>query len=208
MQRLFILLYFYGKKYTLFVLLTSCCIAACNNPSSSTNKTASKDSIAPQQDFFPVPDYIGGQVKIIDSLQLPISKTVTINNKPVLSAATDAELRALAQQFREPDINHPSLKKKYTETSIADQSVPSVTLIFSTADTTLVIQKINVYIQPDPVKNDRVSSIYIEKHFMSNDTSVNQKLYWKTDKNMQVITEKRVKGKALPLEQIKITWGY
>jgi len=197
-------------KYTFLALITGCFFAACSNPSPSNNavKTAGTDSSAAPQDFFPVPDYIGGQVKIIDSLKLPISKTVTINNRPVLSAATDTELGELARQFREPDINDPALKKQYTQTSIADQSVPSITLIFSTVDTSLVIQKINVYIQPDPVKSDRVTGIYIEKHFNRNDTGYNQKLYWKTDKNMQIITEKKVKGNSLPMEQTKISWGY
>lgn len=211
MQRLFILLYFYGMKYILFVFLAGWLLAACNNPSSETTTTAAtppKDSTPPPQDFFPVPDYIGGQVKMIDSLKLPISKTVTISGKPVLSVATDAELRSFSQLFREPDISSPALKSKYTQTSIADQSVPSVTLIFSANDTAQVIQKINVYIQPDPVQNDKVTGVYMEKHFISNDTIVNQKLYWKTDKNMQVNTEKQVKGKTLPVEQVKITWGY
>jgi len=210
MQRLFILLYFYAMKYTVFALITALFITACNShlPKTITAKTEKTDSVAPQQDFFPVPDYIGGQLKIIDSLQLPISKSVTINNKTKLSAATDSELRELAQNFRQPDISDPSLKKFYTETSIADQSVPSVTFIYSTANSTLPVQKINVYVKPDPVENDKVTGIYIEKIFTRNDTSFNQKLYWKTGKNMQIITEKKVKESVLPVEQVKITWGY
>jgi len=184
---------------------------ACNNnakPTTATDQSIAKDSIAPPQDFFPVPDYIGGQLKMIDSFKLPISKSVIIKNDTLLSVATDKELRELAQHFRQPDINDPAIKKFYKETSIADQSVPSVTLIFSTTDTAQTIQKINIYIKPDPDKNDKITGIYMEKAFHINDTLINQKLYWKTDKNLQVITEKQVKGKKLPLEQIKITWDY
>jgi len=198
-------------KYTLFILIAGLLITSCNNNTpipAATVKTETKDSTEAPHDFFPVPDYIGGQLKIIDSLKLPISKTVIINNNSKLSVATDKELTELAQNFRQPDINDPSLKKSYKETSIADQSLPSVTLIFTTADTTLSIQKINVYVKPDPVENDKVTGIYMEKAFSRNDTSFSQKLYWKTGKNMQVITEKKVKGKALPVEQVKITWGY
>jgi len=197
-------------KYTLFMLIAALLVSSCNNnsPIPANAKTEVKDSTGTPHDFFPVPDYIGGQLKIIDSLQLPISKTVIINNNSKLSVATDKELSELAQNFRQPDINAPDLKKFYKQTSIADQSIPSVTLIFTTADTTLPIQKINVYIKPDPVENDKVTGIYMEKIFSRNDTSFNQKLYWKTGKNMQVITEKKVKGKALPVEQVKITWGY
>jgi len=197
-------------KYTVFSLITGLLIAACNNkaPKTSTDKPTATDSIAPQQDFFPVPDYIGGQLKIIDSLKLPISKSVTINSKTRLSVATDNELRELAQDFRQPDISDPSLKNFYTETSIADESVPSVTFIYTTTNTTLPVQKINVYVKPDPVQNDKVTGIYMEKVFSRNDTVFNQKLYWKTGKNMQIITEKQVKGKSLPVEQVKITWDY
>jgi len=192
------------------MLIAALLVSSCNNhsPIPAKAKTEVKDSTGTPHDFFPVPDYIGGQLKIIDSLQLPISKTVIINNNSKLSVATDKELSELAQNFRQPDINAPDLKKFYTETSIADQSGPSVTLIFTTADTTLPIQKINVYIKPDPVENDKVTGIYMEKIFSRNDTSFSQKLYWKTGKNMQVITEKKVKGKSLPVEQVKITWDY
>ena len=198
-------------KYTATALLAiSLLLGACKNNSSekAADNPITKESIPKEQSFFPVPDYIGGQIRIIDSLQLPISKSVTVNNKTKLSAATDKELAELAQNFRQPDISNPAIKKFYTETSIADQSTPSVTLIFTTSDTTLPIQKINVYVKPDPVENDKVTGIYMEKIFSRNDTSFNQKLYWKTGKNMQVITEKKVKGKALPVEQIKISWDY
>ena len=198
-------------KYTATALLAiSLLLGACKNNSSekAADNPITKESIPKEQSFFPVPDYIGGQIRIIDSLQLPISKSVTVNNKTKLSAATDKELAELAQNFRQPDISDPAIKKFYTETSIADQSTPSVTLIFTTSDTTLPIQKINVYVKPDPVENDKVTGIYMEKIFSRNDTSFNQKLYWKTGKNMQVITEKKVKGKALPVEQIKISWDY
>ena len=200
-------------KYIVSALIAGLVLTACNNnapvPASPANKPTATDSVAPaDDDFFPVPDYIGGQLKIIDSLQLPISKSYTINGNTALSVATDKELRELAQNFRQPDINDPALKKLYKKTNIADQSVPSVTLVYTTADTSLPIQKINVYIKPDPVQNDQVTGIYIEKQFNRNDTSFNQKLYWKTGKNMQIITEKQVKGKLLPVEQVRIAWDY
>jgi len=199
-------------KYIVFAITVVIATSSCNNnPPKADNKLSpAADSTVgtAQSDFFPIPDYIGGQLKIIDSLKLPVSKTVTINNVPRLSESSLQELRELAQNFRQPDINDPAIKKQYTETSIADQSTPSVTLIFTTKDTSLPIQKIEVYVKPDPVNTDKVTGIYMEKIFSRNDTGFNQKLYWKTGKNMQVNTEKQVKGKTLPVEQIKLTWDY
>src|ERR1700712_5628738 len=129
-------------KYIVFAITIALAISSCNNvPKTDDNSTKAADSIVAiaQADFFPIPDYIGGQLKIIDSLKLPVSKSVTINNVSKLSESSLQELRELAQGFRQPDINDPGVKKQYTETSIADQSTPSVTLIFTTKDTSLPI---------------------------------------------------------------------
>jgi hypothetical protein len=194
-------------KYILSVIIAGLLLTACNhNTPSSTTATTSKDSV-PAQDFFPVAEYIGGQLTLIlDTFRFPLTKTITRNGKSNLTSATDGELRQWAEGFRKPDINDSSLRTFYKETSIADQSNGSVTLDYTATNSNLPVQKIDVYIQADPVQNDKVTGIYIEKAFRLGDTSCSQKLYWKTGKNMQVFTEKKIKDKLLPLEQVKISW--
>jgi hypothetical protein len=192
------------KQFKL-LLVIAVIMLACNNQKTSTTPIQS-DTIMQQQTFFPILDFIGGQIKMIDSLQLPLTKSVTSNNKTKLEALSDTEFKLLARNFQQPDINDTAIRKFYKETSIADQSIPSVTLIYSTSDTMLPIQKASVFIKPDPFKNDKVSAIYIEKLFKQNDTLINQKLYWKTDKNFQVITEKKIGNRLLPVEQVKVIW--
>lgn len=196
-------------KYTISALIAvSWLMTSCkdNTPQNNKNRPAVQDSAIAQPSFFPVPDYVGGQLRIIDSLQLPLSMDVTVNGKTVSRKATASDLQLWAQNFLLPDISDPAVKKFYTETNIADQSIPSVMLIYSTPNDTLTVQKINVFIKPDPVQNDKVTGVYIEKIFKRKDTVFNQKLYWKTGKNMQVITEKKIKNTTLPVEQIKIIW--
>ncbi|MEO5681197.1 MAG: hypothetical protein ABIQ88_01085 [Chitinophagaceae bacterium] len=193
-------------KYTLYAVFAALFMFACNNTTQTSSAATTKDSI-PQQDFFPVSEYIGGQLRIIiDSFRFPLTKTITINDKRQLTSATDEELRQLAQNFRQPDISDPAIRKFYKETNIADAGAGSVTLDYSTTNSSLPVQKVNVYIKADPVENDRVTGVYMEKAFIRGDTSFSQKLYWKTGKNMQVVTEKKVKDKFLPVEQVKITW--
>lgn len=151
-------------------------------------------------------DYIGGQLKMIDSLQLPLSMAVTVNNKTKYTIATDKELRQWASNFQQPDINDPVLRNQYKETNIADESGPSVSLIYTALNNVLPVQKINVFIKPDPVQNDKVTGIYIEKSFVVADTLFNQKLFWKAGKSLQVTTEKKANGIAFPPEQVKLTW--
>jgi hypothetical protein len=194
-------------KQFMSVLAIMSIVASCKNHSSPNAITAAvhKDSIQ-EQSFFPVTDFIGGQIKMIDSLQLPLSKSVTTGRKTQLESISDKEFKTLAINFLKPDINDSVIRKYYTETSVADQSIPSVTLTYSTNNTGLPIQKINVFIKPDPVKNDKVSAIYIEKIFSNADTSISQRLYWKTDKSFQIITEKKLGHTIFPAEQIKVIW--
>jgi hypothetical protein len=194
-------------KQIMSVLALINIFVSCNHHSAQNEIKASdqKDTLQVQT-FFPIADFIGGQIKMIDSLQLPLSKSLTAGSKTTLESISDKEFRLLANNFLQPDINDTAIRKFYTETSMADQSIPSVTLIYTTANTGLPIQKINVYIKPDPVKNDKVSSIYIEKVFSNADTVISQKLYWKSDKNFQINTEKRLGSITFPAEQVKVIW--
>jgi len=196
-------------------VLSTLFLNACKNNSS---KTPAPKSIADtiglrdtamikKEDFFPVSVYIGGQLKMIDSLQLPLSMATTVNHDTSYAVATDKQLRQWASLFQQPDINDPALKSQYKETNIADESGPSVTLIYTALNNMLPVQKINVFIKPDPIQNDKVTGVYIEKVFSANDTLFSQKLYWKTDKSLQVTTERKIKNRVLPAEQVKITWS-
>jgi len=195
-------------KYVLTLVLIGF-MAACNssvNKSEPTTAAAKADSSV-NHSFINVSDYIGGQVTlIVDTFRYPLTKTITINGKATLSAATDEEFRAMAAQFRNPNISDSALKKFYKETSIADQSNATVTFEYVSTDPSLPVQKIDVYIKADPVDADKITSVYIEKNFASGDTSFSQKLYWKAAKNAQIITEKKLGGKLLPVEQVKFMW--
>ena len=211
----FILLYFYHMKHILVALVISgLLLSACKNNSSKTPASTSiadspgshDTAIIKKEDFFPVSAYIGGQLKMIDSLQLPLSMATTVNHDTKYAVATDKQLRQWAGLFQQPDITDPALRNQYKETNIADESGPSVTLIYTALNNMLPVQKINVFIKPDPIQNDKVTGVYIEKTFSVNDTLFKQKLYWKTGKSLQVSTEKSIKNTALPAEQVKITW--
>jgi len=194
-----------SKYFIAFIAIMS--VFSCKNklqePGTSTvEKTDS--SIA--AGFFPVTDFIGGELKLVDSLKPPITKEITVNDKKTLSGATDEEFKSYAQAFLHPDINDPAIKSFYKESSIADQSIPSVTFLFTTTKDDLPLKTINVYVKPDPVLNDKVSGVYMEKQWIMNDTLFSQKLYWKTGHHFQITTEKTIQKKLLPKEQVKFTW--
>lgn len=122
-------------------------------------------------DIFPVNSFLAEQIHFVDSLQLPVFKYTTINEIKDSILISIQEFKILANEFMLPDITHPSLSRFYKETSFADQSIPNVTLTYSTSDKDLEVQRMDVIINPNPVLNDKVKSIYIEKISKRNDTS-------------------------------------
>src|SRR6188768_2423731 len=100
---------------------------------------------------------------MVDSLKLPVLKITSANDHQDTVLLSIDEFRELAREFLQPDFSDPSNKKKYKESSFADQSIPSVTLTYSTPDKELEVQRIDVIIDPNPEFNDKVKSIYIEK---------------------------------------------
>lgn len=179
-------------SHSLFLILLA---LACQN------KPAKKEPTA----FFPVVSFIEGQIHHVDSLQSPVQQLTTANHRTDTALLTIPEFKQLAKEFTTPDINDPAISKYYKENSFADQTIASVTLTYATANHQLPLQRLDVIIHPDPVLNDQVKSIYMEKGERLKDTLVLKKLYWKADRNFQIITTKQW-GAQSASSVIKVVW--
>jgi hypothetical protein len=181
---------------------------SCNNQSpGSQNQEIVKTDTTTDKTFFPVADFIGGEIHIIiDSLKPPITKIRMLNGKSNVESVNDEEFRQLAKPFLEVQIDKDSIKQFYKETNVADQSTETVNLVYNSTNPNLPIRRLDVNIKPDPIKNDKVSSVYIEKQFKTGDTIINQRLIWKVGKHFQIITEKNILNKIIPREIVKVVW--
>jgi hypothetical protein len=173
---------------------------ACNNNRPNTKQ------VEPAGDFFPIAAFLNEQIKKIDSLQLPIASYYKEPAQADTLPMDIATFKKLSQEFIEADISNPAVKKWYKESSFADQSIPSVNLTYLATNPSLPVQRIDVVIKPDPVSDDKVSSIYIEKISKAADTVITKKLYWKADKNFQVFTAKEKSGMKPVITQLKVVW--
>jgi len=177
-------------------------MVACNNAPDS-NKTEDNGG---EVSFFPTASFFAGQVKMVDSLQLPVLKFVTSNGHTDTTQITTREMGLMATDFLQTDLSGPELRKLYKEESFADQSISSITLTYSTKDRNLPVQRMDVIINPDPVLNDKVRSIYIEKLEKHGDTSVLKKMYWKTDKHFLIISSAKVDNDSAKITQLRVQW--
>lgn len=176
---------------------------ACNN---QVELQQDKGQAIQKSEIFPVESFFAGQVHVVDSLQLPVFKYMISDNRVDSVLISLDEFKILANEFMEPDISQPSLSRHYKETGFADQSIPSVTLNYSTTKKDLEIQRMDVVINPNPVLNDKVRSIYIEKITKSKDSSILKKLYWKTNKHFQIITFTQSGNQQAAISRLKVVW--
>ncbi len=197
----------YMKQLFVF-LMYAVFLIACTNPSNTSNTTKVEvmpDTLA-NKNFLPVTDMIAGEVKMIDSLQLPITKTVLLGKQSQIFPLTSQELQQLANEFLQPDINDPRIKKFYKENSVADQSSGAINFMYTTTVDSLEIRRLDVTLKGDPVLNDKLNNVYIEKYSKYADTSITKKLFWKAGKNFQIVTEKRWGNQVSPRQTIKVVW--
>ena len=184
----------------LISIIISCWCIACHD---EVNPALTEEV----HEFFPVKSFLQGQVREIDSLKLPTRKYTSINKKSDSVLISMDEFDSIAKEFLYPDINDNAIKKFYKETGFADRSVPSVTFNYVTTNKDLLLQRMDVIIDPDPVSNDRVKSIYLEKSNYINDTFIIKKLYWKTNKFFQIISSKQAVGQPAIFSEVKVSWS-
>ena len=201
----FFLTYLIFKMKKLFTIGLICFLTACKDRSVAKDERA--DGIK-KTDVFPITSFLAGQIHEVDSLAQPIVKYTTNDGVTDSATISKEEFKRLANEFMKPDITEPANKKLYKETSFADQSVPSVTITYSTTLKNLEVRRIDVIIKPDPVISDKVQSIYMEKLSQNKDTSVLKKLLWKTDQNFQIITSTQAGNNPPVFNQLKVSWSH
>ncbi len=166
----------------------------------------SKEADPGAADFFPVKPYLLQQLHRIDSLSLPTTLIRQADGRSDTLAISAAECREMATPFLEPDISTEPLKSRYKETSFADQSIPSITFTYTTADSSLPLKRTDVVLKPDPVMTDQVKSIYMEKLYQVGDTLVTDKLFWKADHYYQVISSRQWGENTPRIRTMKVVW--
>ena len=157
--------------------------------------------------FFPVTSFIEGQVHVVDSFQSVTMKYTKIGEKVDTTLISIADFRQLSREFTDPDFNSALLKPYFRETSFADQSIKAVTFNYTTENNDLEIRRVDVVVDASAITNDKVRSIYMEKQSRREDTMIYKKLYWRADKNFQIITTQQVGNKAGIVSVTKVEWN-
>lgn len=189
------------KNYRLLILAISYLFLACHNNDKKENTQKQEG----KKDFFPIADYIKSEINYVDSIPLGIVKYSIQNGKTDSIFIKTDEFNQLAQEFLPAELKDSIFEKNFTETSFLDQTTQLLTFTYSTKNTTIQLQRVDVLATPSN-GFDKVKSIYMEKNFIRKDTSITMKMYWRAKKSFQIISILQPTNQQSVTKQVKVVW--
>jgi hypothetical protein len=153
--------------------------------------------------FFPIAGNINVELRELDSLPVGINKYTTWNGRTDTAVASREELKAAASELTTPDISDPAIKKYYKETVFYDKTSDHLTMSYGTESSKPTVKKIEVLIRQETGK---VRSIFVEKHFGRNDSTVNLRMVWSPGRSLQ-LTDIASSGGKETVKNVKYAWG-
>jgi hypothetical protein len=188
-------------KYFLIILIGAVFFSNCKDQKPTTTALEQTE----KKSYFPVVDFLKGQIHYVDSLPTAILKIVTENNKPDSSYIKRDEFDKLAQDFILPDLQQDIFEKNFKESSFIDQTTQSATFNYISTDSKLSLQRVDVLATPDEL-NSKVKSIFLQQTLNKNDTIIVKKLYWQTNKHFQIATIIQAPNQPKKIKQLQLTW--
>ncbi len=191
--------------YSLFFVLVL--LTACADDVETLQPAARlPDSTNKAKQFFPVLDFLKGEMRTVDSFATAVRHITTINGKTDSGYVTPEQFKAVMQEFLPADLSKENFERYYTESSFFDQGSETSTFTYSTKNDDLEFHRVDVLVQGSDAY-DKVSSVYLEKFTANGDSSLIKKVLFRSG-NSVLISAETSRGNQQPyLRQDKYIWG-
>lgn len=181
-------------------------LAACHNKESK--QPQSVNNTQESQPFFPVTNFLLGQLNEIDNMPVTPLK-ITINNGKCDSVwLKKSDIRPFAKPFLSPIIDSISLHEFFEEESFMDQTINAVTLSYDPLKKLPDSMKLthwDVYIDP---QNGTVQRVYIVKEESANGVTLTTQLTWKVNKWCSIRTIEQQSKMAPGIKEEILKWEF
>jgi hypothetical protein len=164
------------------------------------------DSTNKAKQFFPVLDYLKGELSNVDSFATAIRLYSTNNGKTDSGMIQVEQFNAVMQEFLPPELSKENFEKYYSESSFFDQTTETSTFTYATKNDDLEFHRIDVLVQGSE-SYDKVSSIYMEKFIGGNDSSMVKKMLLVSGKSLMINSETTVGNQKPVVKQEKYIWN-
>ena len=164
-------------KVLCWVLLVS--LSACHNK--KAKQSSRINNTEENQRFFPVTDFLRGQLNEIDSLPVTPLKITISNGKRDSIWLTKKDIRLFVSPFLKPVIDSISMKNYFTEQSFLDQTINAITLTYDPKikiPDSIKLNHWDIYIDP---QQSKVQRIYLVKEENINGATITTQLTWKVN---------------------------
>jgi hypothetical protein len=194
-------------KSCLFSLLLIALLSGCADEIESPLPDAQlPDSVNKAKQFFPVLDYLKGELNNVDSFATAIRVYTTLNGKTDSSMIKVEDFNGIMQEFLPPELSKENFEKYYSESSFYDQTTQTSTFTYATKNDDLEFHRIDVLVQGSE-SYDKVSSIYMEKFIGGDDSSMIKKMLLVGGKSLMINSEKTIGNNKPVARQDKYVWN-
>ena len=180
--------------------------SACHNK--EVKKVSQAHNTEETQSFFPVTEFLLGQLSEIESLPITPLKIVISGDKRDSLWLKKKDIRIFALPFLHPVIDSTSMQNFFTEKSYMDETINAITLSYDPKiklPDSIKLNHWDVYI--DPQKN-KVQRIYMVKEEMINGGSVITQLTWKVNKWCSIRTIVQQPKMAPEIKEEIMKWDF
>ena len=188
-----------------FILLTLIIVTACKQKKVSTGLQQVNET---KHDFFPVTQYLLGQLNGLDSLPVTPLKVTTINGKTDSVWLKRDDVRAFAQPFLKPVIDSATWSKYFIEKSFLDQTINAFTFSYDPDPVnglpdSVALKRWDVYVDP---ATGKVMRVYIVKQSINPPQTV--QLTWKNGSYCRITTIAETPGSTPQIKDEQLIWNF
>jgi len=194
------------KRNLSVVIYFTLLLCSCEEKELKTQQTKKVDSTQ-NHSFFPVTEYILGQLSDIETLPVTPLKIISYKGKKDSIWMKKENIRAFAEPFLHPVIDSANFKKLFIEKSFLDQTLNAITFSYDPSRSlpdSVQIRRWDVYIDPD---RETVKRIYIVKQLNTTPTQTIQ-LTWKSDNFCQITTITEKPNSQPGIKEEKLIWNF
>ncbi|HTR30701.1 MAG TPA: hypothetical protein VMH27_15625 [Puia sp.] len=173
------------------------------NPGGQADSLSHPDTA--KNDYFPIAEELESEIREVDSTPVAIKRIVIANGRRDSAFIKPAEFNVLAMQFIPAELRDGRFEKEFTETSFMDNATHAATFTYSANNNDLSLQRVDIVATPRGA-NHQVQSVYLEKTRVSGDSSILEKMYWRSRHRFQVISLIGVKGRPPVQRQVIVSW--
>jgi hypothetical protein len=160
------------------------------------------------QSFFPVTDFLLGQLHETDSLPITPVKITIIGNKQDSVWLKKEDIRKFAIPFLHPVIDSVTMQNYFIERSFMDQTINAITLSYDAKaqlPDSIKLSHWDIYINP---QKNNVQRIYLVKEEKINGESLTTQLTWTVNKWCSIRTIVQPPNKSPKVKEEIMKWDF